>query len=126
MPNTPDAGFCANSTPTTKSQSAILTLSEYRGIPAHIADSEQDSRLVVYEYCISLLAVSLRRTSRPIRLRSGQRAWIRGLPYVLVSLLFGWWGLPWGLIYTPMAVFANLAGGIDITAQVREAARPTA
>jgi hypothetical protein len=84
--------------------------------------ADPDDRWVVYEYCISLIAVTLRRTSRPIRLHSGYDGWYRGLPYVLVSLLFGWWGLPWGIIYTPLAIYTNLTGGIDITAQIREAA----
>jgi hypothetical protein len=84
-------------------------------------EAESDDRWVVFEYCISLIAVTLRRPSRPIHLKPAQRAWVRGLPYVMVSLLFGWWGLPWGVIYTPLAIYANLTGGLDITAQVREA-----
>src|SRR6516165_6480180 len=51
-------------------------------------------RLVFYEYCISLIVVSLRRPSAVVRLRPGQRGWIRGLPYTIVSLLFGWWCIP--------------------------------
>ena len=82
--------------------------------------ADPDDRWVVFEYCISVIAVTLRRPSRPFRLKSGQRAWVRGLPYVLISLLFGWWGLPWGIIYTPLTIFANLSGGCDITAHVRE------
>jgi hypothetical protein len=81
-------------------------------------------RWVTFEYCISLIAVTLRRTSRPIYLKPGQEAWLRSLPYVGVSLLLGWWGLPWGAIYTPVTIFANLTGGCDITAQVRDAASP--
>ena len=84
--------------------------------------AHSDDRWLVFEYCISLIAVTLRRPSRPIRLRADQAAWVRGLPYVLVSLLFGWWGLPWGIIYTPLTIYANLAGGCDVSAQVRESA----
>jgi hypothetical protein len=90
---------------------------------AHQPDAK--GRWVLYEYCISLIAVTLRRTSRPIYLRPGQYAWLRGLPYVVVSLALGWWGLPWGMIYTPVTIFANLTGGCDITAQVREGVCPT-
>ena len=80
-------------------------------------------RWVIYEYCISLIAVTLRRPTRPIYLKPGQWAWVRGLPYVGVSLLLGWWGLPWGVIYTPLTIFTNLTGGCDITAQMRAPAR---
>jgi hypothetical protein len=101
-----------------------LTSTEYRQISDQNAQPDDRGRWVVYEYCISLIAVSLRRTSRPIHLKPGQRAWIRGLPYVAISLLLGWWGLPWGVIYCPVTIFANLMGGLDITAQVRETAGP--
>jgi hypothetical protein len=37
-----------------------------------------------------------------------------------LSLLFGWWGLPWGLIYTPLTLWTNLSGGRDVTAELRE------
>lgn len=93
--------------------------------PDQVANLDPDGDdWVVFEYCISLVAVTLRRPSRPIRIRAGQRAWVRGLPYVGVSLLFGWWGLPWGIIYTPVTIYTNLCGGCDITAQIREAACP--
>lgn len=76
------------------------------------------ARFVFFEYCISLIFVTLRRPSSVVLLRRGQRGLVRGLPYTLLSLLLGWWGLPWGLIYTPLAVFTNLRGGRDVTAEV--------
>jgi len=30
--------------------------------------------------------------------------------YTFASLLFGWWGFPWGLIFTPVQVTKNLVG----------------
>lgn len=85
--------------------------------PEPQAKPADGDRYVIFEYCISLIAVTFRRPSGPIRLRPGQRAWVRGLPYCLVSLVFGWWGLPWGVIYTPLTIFTNLTGGCDITSQ---------
>jgi hypothetical protein len=75
-------------------------------------------RFVFFEYCISLVAVTLRRPTDIYFLRSGQYAWLRALPYLAISLFLGWWGLPWGFIYTPLALFTNLTGGRDVTAQV--------
>jgi hypothetical protein len=77
------------------------------------------ARFVFYEYCISLIFVTLRRPSAIVLLRRSQCGLARGLPYTLLSLLLGWWGLPWGLIYTPLAVFTNLRGGRDVTAEVQ-------
>lgn len=31
--------------------------------------------------------------------------------YTVASLLFGWWGIPWGPIYTVQALAKNLSGG---------------
>jgi hypothetical protein len=76
-------------------------------------------RFVLFEYCISLIAVTLRRPTDVYFLRAGQWAILRALPYIAVSLLLGWWGIPWGFIYTPLALFTNLSGGRDVTAQVK-------
>jgi hypothetical protein len=75
-------------------------------------------RFVVFEYCISFVVVTLRRPTDVYFLRPGQWGFVRGLPYTLLSLLLGWWGVPWGFIYTPLAVFTNLSGGCDVTAAV--------
>jgi hypothetical protein len=80
----------------------------------------QGSRFVFYEYCISVVFVTFRKPSSIFFLRPGERGVVRGLPYVVVSALLGWWGLPWGLVYTPAAIFLNLGGGHDVTTRVRE------
>jgi len=94
-----------------------------RGIDAlTLADVEaklrEGARFVFFEYCISLIFVTLRRPSAVVLLRKDELGLVRGLPYTLISLLLGWWGLPWGIVYTPMAVFTNLSGGREVTAEV--------
>lgn len=76
-------------------------------------------RLVFYEICISLIVVTWRRPSRVVALPPGSRGILRGLPYSLVTLVLGWWGVPWGFIYTPLVLLSNTCGGCDISAQVR-------
>jgi hypothetical protein len=71
-------------------------------------------RLVVYEYCISLAFITLRRTSGVYRLRPGESGRLKGLPYTLLSLVLGWWGIPWGILYTPLVVLTNLSGGREV------------
>ena len=97
---------------------------EIRGVKGlSRADLERElaagARFVFYEYCISLIVVTLRRPSAVYFLRGGSRGVLRGLPYVLLSLLLGWWGVPWGIIYTPLALVTDLTGGCDVTAQMR-------
>jgi hypothetical protein len=78
---------------------------------------ERGGRFVFFEYCISCVLITLRRPSDIRFLRRGQWGWVRGMPYTIVSLLLGWWGLPWGILYTPLVVLTNLTGGCDVTAQ---------
>jgi hypothetical protein len=77
------------------------------------------ARFVYYEFCISLVFATLRRPTRVYLLRPDELGLLRGLPFTLVSLLLGWWGIPWGLIYTPLTIYTNLAGGRDVTPEVR-------
>jgi hypothetical protein len=76
-------------------------------------------RFVFFEYCISLVIITLRRPSAIYYLRPGELGLVRGLPFCLISLALGWWGIPWGFIYTPLALINNLRGGCDVTEQVR-------
>ena len=81
------------------------------------------AKFVVFEYAVSILIMTFKRSSDVHFIRSGESAFVRSLPYTLLSLCFGWWGFPWGLIYTPMAVFTNLGGGRNVTAQILAASR---
>jgi len=77
-------------------------------------------RIVFFEYCISLIFVSLRRQTQPYFLKAGETGLLLGLRYAFLSLLLGWWGVPWGIIYTPLTLISDLSGGCDITSEVRE------
>lgn len=81
------------------------------------ADPETGGCFVFYEYCISLIFITLRRPSRVVCLAPGSTGLLPGLPYTIISLLCGWWGVPWGLIYTPLTLRTNLAGGQKISSQ---------
>jgi hypothetical protein len=83
------------------------------------ADLAAGGRLVFYEYCISLLVLTLRCPTDLYLLRPGEWGVWRGLPYTFLSLLLGWWGIPMGVLYTPLAVLTNLGGGCDVTDEVR-------
>ena len=56
------------------------------------------------------------RKDAPAKLDKGwDEAVAKGWTYTLLSLVAGWWGFPWGFIYTPMAVATNLGGGRNVT-----------
>jgi hypothetical protein len=94
----------------------LMLHSESRNLPT-VNDDATGSRLVFYEYCISLVFITLRRPSRLHRLAPGRSGVVEGLPYTLLTLALGWWGIPWGIIYTPLVLWTNLSGGREITAE---------
>ena len=81
----------------------------------------QGAKFVVFSYCMSFLVITLKRSSDVTFVRAGQSALVAGLPYTVLSFFIGWWGFPWGLVYTPMAIFQNLAGGNDVTREIMAA-----
>lgn len=88
------------------------------------------ARLVRFEFCVSLLLFTIRRQSPIYLTESWQGRYLRGLAYSLVAIALGLWGVPWGLIYTPWAVWVNLTGGVDETdaffEQLPDTTRPAA
>lgn len=90
------------------------------GLTIAEAQSEIDggARFVIYDYCISALIMTFRRSSDIYFVKSGENRVVKGLPYTLLSFFFGWWGFPWGLIYTPTVLYTNLSGGRDVTNEV--------
>ncbi len=75
-------------------------------------------KFVQYQYCFSVLVMTFRRSTDIYFIRPDQSAVGTGMRWTLISLVAGWWGFPWGLIYTPMALVQNLKGGKDVTSQV--------
>lgn len=86
-----------------------------------ISDTELSQQLaaggkfVVFEYAISILVMSFKRGSDIYYIRPGESAFTKGLPYTLLTMVTGWWGIPWGPIYTIMAIATNFSGGKDVT-----------
>jgi hypothetical protein len=75
-------------------------------------------RFVIFQYCISILILTFKRPSDIYFIKAGESALGKGLSYTLLSLLAGWWGIPWGPIYTIGSVVTNFGGGKDVTAEV--------
>lgn len=79
---------------------------------------QRGARFVIYQYCISILILTFRRPSNIYFVRVGESTVSRGLSFSLVSLLLGWWGIPWGPIYTIGSLMTNFRGGKDVTQEV--------
>ena len=79
---------------------------------------QRGAKLVYYQYAISIVVMSFRRASSIYFIPAGENAIAQGLPWSGLSLLAGWWGIPWGPIWTIQALVTNFKGGKDVTAEI--------
>jgi hypothetical protein len=59
--------------------------------------------------------ISFKRASGVCVVAPGRSHFVAGLPYSLLSLFFGWWGIPHGPIFTVASLVTNCRGGVDVT-----------
>ena len=81
---------------------------------------DRGGRFVVFQYALSALIITSKRNTDIYFIKAGEPIIKYSIGFILLSLLFGWWGFPWGPIYTIGTVFNNLLGGKDVTAIVQE------
>ncbi len=84
---------------------------------------QRGAKFVLFQYCISVIVVTFRRASDIYFLRQGENPVVKGLPFSLLSLVAGWWGIPWGPIYPIQSVYNNSRGGKDVTQAVLNSLR---
>lgn len=75
-------------------------------------------RCVRFEFCVSVVVVTFQYRTAAHLTDSRRSRFLYGLAYSVMALAFGPWGVPWGPVLTARAVWANLRGGEDVTAQV--------
>jgi len=77
---------------------------------------QRGAKIVCYNYCVSLLVITFRRSSDAYFIPAGESTVGKGLPWTLLTLVMGWWGIPWGPIFTVQSLIVNFKGGKDLTA----------
>ena len=87
---------------------------------------QRGGKFVLFQYCISIIVITFRRPSDVYFLRQGESAVAKGLPFTLLSLVAGWWGIPWGPIYTIQSIYNNSRGGKDVTQAILNSLRASA
>lgn len=86
---------------------------------AHVtSEVQRGARFVMYQYCISVLIVTFKRPSNIYFIRPEESSVTKGLGFSALTLLLGWWGIPWGPIYTIQSLWTNFNGGKDVTSEV--------
>jgi len=86
----------------------------------------QGAKFVMYPFAISIVVMTFRRSSDVYFVRAGESAVLKGLPFTFISLVFGWWGIPWGPIYSIGSLYTNLSGGKDVTQEVLQSINASA
>lgn len=81
---------------------------------------QRGAKLVSYQYCVSLVVITFRRSTNIYYVPAGENAVAKGLPWILLSLVAGWWGIPWGPIFTIQSLITNFRGGKDLTASLSQ------
>lgn len=79
---------------------------------------QNGAKFVIFQYCVSIIIMTFRRNSNIYFIKNGESTLKHSIRYTLMSLFFGWWGIPWGPIYTLGSIFNNLNGGKDVTAEI--------
>lgn len=87
---------------------------------------ERGGRFVMYQYCISIIIMSFRRNSSIYFIRGGESGVGKSLGFSLLTFLLGWWGIPWGPIYTIGSLVNNFKGGKNVTQEVIASINSTA
>ncbi|HSY92081.1 MAG TPA: hypothetical protein VK812_11960 [Candidatus Binatus sp.] len=76
---------------------------------------QRGAKIVCYNYCVSIVVMTFRRVSDAYYIPAGESAVSKGLPWTALTLLLGWWGIPWGPIFTVQSLVVNFKGGKDLT-----------
>ena len=82
------------------------------------AELSRGARFVVFQYCISICILTFKRSSDVYFFKAGESHIGTALPFIIMSLILGWWGIPWGPIYTVQTMYTDLRGGKDVTQEV--------
>jgi hypothetical protein len=81
-------------------------------------DVRQGGRFVVYSFTVSVIILTFKRSSGLIYVPSEKNRFVQGLSYSFITLMLGWWGIPWGPIYTVGSLITNFGGGKDVTEEL--------
>ncbi|SHG22467.1 hypothetical protein [Dysgonomonas macrotermitis] len=103
-----------------------MEIKNIEGLSINDIQNELDrgARFVIFNYCVSLLVITFKRGSSIYFIKSNESAFAHHWKHTGLSLVMGWWGIPWGPIYTIQSLWKNMTGGTDVTNEVIAALNP--
>lgn len=81
-------------------------------------DVLRGGRFRIFRYNFSLVIISFQRSSGIQYIRSGHGPGAHAWPWTLLSMVVGWWGIPWGIFFTIHTLYTNCMGGKDVTREL--------
>jgi hypothetical protein len=78
----------------------------------------QGGKFVMYKYCISIVVMTFNRPTNVYFIKPNSSSVTPGLGHLATNVLLGWWGIPWGPIYTIGNIGSILSGGKDVTNEI--------
>lgn len=79
---------------------------------------QDGGRFVFFPYTVSIVLATFKRSSSIYFVRPGEKSIKHSYKHVLTNGVLGWWGIPWGPIYTIGCIYTQATGGKDVTYDV--------
>lgn len=81
-------------------------------------DVLRGGRFRIFRYNFSVIVMSFQRGSGIQYIRAGHGPGAHAWPWTVLSLMVGWWGIPWGIFFTLQTLWTNCMGGVDVTQEL--------
>jgi hypothetical protein len=78
---------------------------------------KQGGKFVIFQYTVSIVVMTFKRNSSVYFIKPGEGTFKYAWPHTCLNIIMGWWGIPWGPIYTIGCLVTNLGGGKDFTSE---------
>lgn len=85
-----------------------------KGIDYHGVNINRSTQLVRYSFVASFIFFTARQYSRYYVKGHDDSNFLR-IIYMIATAIAGWWGIPWGPIYTTVSLIENSVGGRKVT-----------
>jgi uncharacterized RDD family membrane protein YckC len=82
-----------------------------------LSEINNGARFVLFYEVLSLVVISQKTPSDIYFIRAGENRIKYHIRHSLVTMIFGWWGIP-GIIWTISSLNINFKGGVDVTDSV--------
>lgn len=89
------------------------------------AELNRGAKFVIFSYTISIIFMTFRRNSDVYFIKSGESSAVYSWKYSLITLFAGWWGIPFGPIFSLISFYKNFIGGKDVTVEFLQAISST-